>query len=290
MGGPSCAPKADPKGGAGLTFDVGYLISSRAAVLDITAEGAVPGGTSQFTHRYPVEGLWLALSADGRVGDLGVFARGSWLVPANRLSEEFYLFSGATGHRNWSTKIQWYNGDIAGLYPAYGGVSGIGGFRFDSFSTNFGDPAGVSPNFTAARPGDEADLTMTAYIPYVGLVVNLDSVVKFGLIGFPWVPGTVKYSSTFGGTVPGGLRYEASGNLKRSYFLETFAEFGTQVMGGYAGIFGILTYLHTAADVDLDRLGVAVPTSVSYTLTHDRQNWILGGKFALSFNLPYIPY
>jgi len=165
-------------------------------------------------------------------------------------------------------------------------VSGIGGFRFDSFSTNFTDPTPTA-SFGTSTPGDEADVTITAYIPYVGLVVNLDSTVKFGLIGFPYVFGTVKYNETIGG-VP--VRYEFSGNLQDSYFLETFAEFGTQVMGGYAGIFGILTYLHTSSDVDFNRLTAATSTSVPYRITHDRQNWILGGKFALSFNLPYIPY
>jgi len=281
MGGPSCAPKADPKGGAGLALEVGYLTTNPSVSLDFTADQLALGGVRQFQHRYPVQGLWLALSADGRVGDLGVFTRGSWLVPSNKESDEAY--NGTVALRTWGAKTQWYTLEGAGMYPAYGSFAAVGGFRYDAFDTSFSDPVAVGLAFT--NPSDEADVTVRAYIPYFGLVVNQDAALKFGLIGFPYLFGNVKYNQTFGGV----FHFESSGALRNGYFLEAFAEYGAQIMGGYAGIFGTWTYLRASADMDITQAGAAGAPQ-PYTFSMQRQNFIFGGKFALSFNLPYIPF
>jgi len=283
MGGPSCAPKPEPKGGAGLAFEIGYLTTNPNVSLDFTADQIAVLGVNQVQHRYSVQGLWLALSADGRVGDLGVFARGSWLVPSNKESEESY--SGAPGHRTWGAKTQWYTVEGAGMYPAYGSFAVVSGFRYDAFDTSFSDP--FNPVGVVSLPSDEADVTIRAYIPYLGLVVNQDAALKFGLIGFPYLFGNVKYNQTNGGFT----HVEASGALQNGYFVEAFAEWGAQTMGGYAGIFGTWTYVRASSDLDLTPSSpIAAPPAQPFTFSMQRQNFIFGGKFALSFNLPYIPF
>jgi len=276
-----CSPVRDPEAGRGLAVNVGYLSTNRSAVFDLTADPAV-GNVRQVRHAFPVDGLWLALSANGQVGDkLGIFARGSWLVPSNRPSDRTLLFGTTLEPGTWQTNVQWYNADVAGLYPAYGALTVIGGFRFDSFETKFHDRELVDVDDLAT---DVTNVTVTSYIPYVGLMVNQGPALKVGLIGFPYVPGNVKYDHTWGTAV---IRHEATGTLGSSYFLEAFAEYGQRLMGGYFGIFGIWTYLHGISELDVSRtVGIAVSTSGVYKFTADRQNWILGGKFGLNFTSP----
>ncbi|MCA1959995.1 MAG: hypothetical protein LDL33_04285 [Desulfomonile sp.] len=98
-------------------------------------------------------------------------------------------------------------------------------------------------------------MTVTSYIPYIGLMVNQGSALRLGLTGFPYVPGNVKYNHTWG---TAAIRHEATGSLGMSYFPEAFAEYGQRLMGGYVGLFGIWSYLHGISELDVSRtVGVA---------------------------------
>jgi hypothetical protein len=234
-------------------------------------------------YEYPVDGLWLAVSAYRPVGDgFGIFARGSWLVPSHNQADHTYLLTiGTVESRRWRTKVQWYNADIAGTYSPHGALTAIGGFRFDSFDTTFHDR---DVEAVDELPTDVHDLTVTAYIPYVGMMVNQGSALKVGLIGFPYVPGNIKNNRTYGSAV---LRHEATGSLRTSYFLEAFAEYGGQLMGGYVGIFGIWTFFHGNSVLDVTRIvGGGGTTSGQYQFSMNRQNWILGGNFRMNFASP----
>jgi len=279
--GGGCAPDCDPQSGAGLTFYMGYLATNRNAVFDLSADPPV-GIVSSVRHDYPVEGLWLALSASGQVRDgFGIFARGSWLVPSNRQSDRTLVFGGTAEPGTWNTKVQWYNTDIAGTYSPYGVLTLIGGFRFDSFEIKFHDRDLVDANDLVT---DETNVTVASYIPYVGVMLNQGSCLKVGLIGFPYVPGNVKYDHRWGAAV---IRHDATGHFQTSVFMEAFGEYGRPLMGGHVGIFGIWTYLHGSSDLDVTRtIGGGAPSPGLYRFTTDRQSWIFGGNFRLNFTSP----
>ena len=218
-----------------LTFDVGYLGTNR--IVGTSEAQALPilPGVRRIQLRYNLDGMWLALSANSRLGDcLGLYARGSWLAPFNHRAEEVYsggvvVFS---TRRTWATNTQWYTLDVGGTFSCHGGMDVIGGFRFDSFSTNFSDAADAV-GFVSLNT-DTADSTLKSYIPYVGLMVNQCPRLRVGLIGFPYVPGNLTYHETTAGTI----RTETNGNLRNSYFLEAFAEYARDLMGGSIGVFG----------------------------------------------------
>lgn len=294
-GGGCAAPGCDPKLGGGLDFLVGYLDTNRSLVTELSAQGDDFAGLLSLRRSYPVRGLWLALLAHGSLNEnVGVFARGSWLVAQRvRPQHELYTLQGEEnidpGGSDWTAKPQWYNVDAGLLYTfsscgVAGNASFIGGFRFDSLDTTFTR----SQNFfnIAGLPGDNSDLGVTSYIPYVGLMMQQGPAVKVGLIGFPYVPGTVKYKETVGDAEPVASRFSYSGNFRNSYFLEAFAEYGASIPGGSIGIFGIWSYLHARSDVSVsgDWVGLGnLVQSQSFDFNYDRQNWIFGGKAAITF-------
>ena len=73
-------------------------------------------------------------------------------------------------------------------------------------------------------------------IPHVGLMVRSMSsrALRVGCDWIPFVPGYLTYHETTAGTI----RTETNGNLRNSYFLEAFAEYGRDLMGGSIGVFG----------------------------------------------------
>ncbi|AFM24482.1 hypothetical protein [Desulfomonile tiedjei] len=272
---------SDPRLSGGMTFNMGYLATNRGAVFELTADPLV-GTVSSVRHDYPIDGLWLALSASGQIGDgVGIYARGSWLVPSNRQSSRTLVFGGNPEPGTWRTKVQWYNADIAGTCSTSGTLTVIGGFRFDSFEIKFHDRDLVDPDDLAT---DETNVTIMSYIPYAGVMLNSGSALKLGLIGFPYVPGNVEYDHTWGTAV---IRHDGKGSFGNSVFLEAFGEYGRQLMGGHVGIFGIWTYLHGSSSLDVTRtIGGGAPTPGRYRFSTDRQNWIIGGQFAMNFTSP----
>lgn len=276
-----CACVSDPELSGSVAFNIGYLSTNRGAAFELTADQLV-GIVSSVRHVFPVDGVWLALSANGRVGNgVGIYARGSWLVPSNRQSDRTLVFGGFPEPGTWCTKVQWYNADIAGTYSPYGALTAIGGFRFDSFEIKFHDRDLVDPDDLAT---DETNVTIASYIPYVGLMLNQGSALKVGMIGFPYVPGDVKYDHRWGTAV---IRHDARGSFGTSLFLEAFGEYWRQLMGGQVGIFGIWTYLHGSSDLDVTRtVGGGAPTPGYYRFATDRQSWIIGGQFRMHFASP----
>jgi len=158
----------------------------------------------------------------------------------------------------------------------------IGGFRFDSFSTNFSDPANAV-GFVSLNT-DTADSTLNCYIPYVGLMVNQGNRLRVGVIGFPYVPGNIKYHETTAGTI----RTETRGSLRNSYFLEVFGEYAKDFLGGSIGVFGTWSYLSTSSNMTAEaRAGGVLLNTQPYRFTLDRQSYILGAKFSLDFFSPF---
>jgi hypothetical protein len=273
-----------------LAFGVGYLGDPGGTRLDFT-----PGNTfgadlvQNFRHTFPVEGLWLGLSAMIPMSEqMTLMATGSWLFPSNGRSDEEYVFPfGDDGSRTWRSSIQWYTLGIGGAFSIEGPVAVLAGFRYDSFEAGFSDPENVFG--IASLPSDEADFRVSLYMPYVGLMAGLGSTVRVGFIGFPYLPGDVRYGQTVGAADPSTSRAEASGAVSNGYFMEIFAEYGINLMGANIGVFGKWEYLRASASLDIDAAFIglgALTVNDTVDVGFYRQCWTIGGKFALDFVSP----
>jgi len=294
FGGGGFAPGWDTARGGGVDFLAGYATTGRSAVADVTAVdqlfGAWGAGGWNLRHQFPVKGVWLALYGRGAVTDqLGFYAGGTWLVPTNNgRTDATYTYMpffpvAAQTTRNWSILHQWYTLEGGATYSLYGAFAVIGGFRFDSLTTNITDPE--DDVVLLGQKTDEADFRFTAYIPYVGVALSYAPSVRLGVIGFPWFAGNGKYDETFFVFAPS--RAEARWNFRTSQFLEIYADYSRDLYGGSLGIFGKWTWLHSEGTATAGAVPAALGVlPVDFRVSIDRQIWIFGGRFAVNFTSP----
>jgi len=260
--------------------DIGYVCQSHAADLSFEAEGAgfLPLGANGWKQSFPVQGALLGATASFATGGgLTFLGRGTWLFASGGESYENYKFGAGAGERKWGAKPQWWTLEGAAAYGLNGSSAVIGGLRYDSFEVSFDNPS----NYTiAGLPTDQADLRFSAWIPFAGVVAKHGG-AKFGLVGSPWLPGSLKYGQTLGGT---GVRYDGSGAMQSGYLLEAFGEYAVNLAGVSAGLYAKWTLAHGTTKITADRLGGTESDTFSVSL--ERQNWILGASAAMSFYSP----
>ena len=293
---------------AGASLMVGYSTDRRGVTFGLNAEGAGNLGIFGFarylgnTRSYPVRGVWLGGNLPVSLSEaLSVDLSGAYFLPTNReiLEVQDWQIAGflpVQPHQEWTTNIKWWNLSGEGIYQLSGNFAFVGGFRFDSFRSAFNGEAPPSIIPGAGLPGDRSDLDVFTYLPYLGATVSQDwgsGQLKTRLIGFPYVPGTVKFSTTRNTTLfifDIFDRFEASGAFRSGYFIEVSAEYGVRFGGLLASLFTQYDLLHGLARVELDRtqelfLG-GKSTEAAYSLSFDRRVWTVGGKFELVFASP----
>jgi len=289
----------------GLSAEGGWLGYFRKGLV-LNAEGG-PFFTNsgvQVSQELPVEGPWFALELSASPNPrFSGYLKGTWLIPTNRSSsEEFDRISiWPPEGRQLSTSTQWYTLEGAGIYwGLYSGLGIIGGFRYDSYCTAFSNPTLF--DFTGMGSlSDEADLTMNLYLPFVGLVLDQGS-VQLGFIGFPTVIGELKYGTTYGGAsfAGGWMRGDLGASFNGGYFVELFAQWGTELdigpgalSSGNLSLFAKYSYLHGWATPDESFSSVGAPAAslggptaneVSFGLL--RETYTIGARLDLAFSLP----
>ena len=158
----------------------------------------------------------------------------------------------------------------------------MAGFRYEHFSVRFDNP---SDNFgIVSTTGDEADLTINSYLPFVGLQTTAGgpaSNVCVRFIGFPWAPGDVTHSET--GISGLGSRIDSKGNWNRSYFWEIFAEYNRNVAANMGfGAFFRWNVLHGQTELSATPpSGLAVSSDASF----DRNTMTFGGSFSIQVSI-----
>jgi len=271
-----------PAGLASVGADVAYVGYPRSTTVEFTAQGPGIGGTVAIKHGIPLQGIRVSGDTSYTLNDrLTVMGAATWLFPWAGESDE--LYNGGAAERKWSSKPQWWTIEGAGAFAMNGSTAFLGGLRYDSFEVNFNNASDI--NGILGLASDEADLRLTSWIPFVGVLAH-HGAAKFGLLGTPWLLGSAKYGQTIGGT---NVRYNGSGNIKSGYFLEAFGEYGMNMAGAAVALFVKWTCVHGTSTLDLDR-DPSIPgpaTTDTFDLSVDRQNWIFGATASLSFYTPF---
>lgn len=277
-----CGEKLCP---AGLELDVGYLWGHRGMTFGFDAKGPLIAGVdaaNRFT--YPLEGLWLGLTAQTRLKDgLGVILRGTWLVPSNQRVQEEFVVPGVAfvPSREWGTKTQYYTLDAAAVYPFCAPFNVLGGFRFDSLVTDFKDPKRET-DYGNSLPTDRAEVSFTGYIPYVGVGINYGQALRLSFVGTPILWGELKIRETIG---VGVQSWEWNSALRNGYFMEASAEYGMGVGVGRAALLAKWTYLHATSRSATGTFQGG--GSGDFSMNLDRQNYLLAGSFTVPLASPW---
>ena len=179
-GGPGACGPAGPRLFEPLTFYVGWMETVQKAGWSFADPN--PGGLFGGKHNFDVSGLWLGLEQKINLTETcGVDLDGWVLIPSNRRGSELeagvatvVVGGGPTtttiavpGGRTWNTRAEWWYLDAAATCAFCTPFKAIAGFRYEHFSVRFDNP---SDNFgIVSTTGDEADLTINSYLPFVGL-------------------------------------------------------------------------------------------------------------------------
>lgn len=289
------------------TVYAGYLYKDRGVGLKFDAEGGQNlAGLTNFRHDYDLNGIWLQLLLPVQITEgFCLTLGGSHLFPIDSSSEEtngqsreVYTFVAGvqSDRRNWDTDIQWWNVTAAATMDVFDPVKVIGGFRWDSFMTNFSDPTLPAVGTVAGGVADEADVTVNQFLPFFGSVVTLpvtcESVVKGSALFFPTMIGDWKYGQTLGAAVPTPARIMGEGTFNSGYFLETMLEAVAKYDNATIGAFCKVEWAHGKSNETLSipfvgGLDQAFPPA-EFEVEIDRRHWVWGLRASYALTMPSI--
>jgi hypothetical protein len=262
---------------------LGYLYKEHGAELQIQNNGPTTAGSTTFTRNdFDLQGIWLELALPMSINEnMGLILTGAHLFTLQPTSVQSYSLAGApSAARQWTPDLQWWEVNAAGSYQFLPSLSGIMGFRWTYFGSNFNNPTNqsglINPN------ADSATLTTNAYIPYSGILIenkpDCRSVIKIAAYGSPILPGDFSYTENINlNQAPTSI--SPKGLFSCGYFFEGFSEYSMRrdlwSMGGFVKF----TAVHSERSLGANVGGVNTPVDIYL----DRRNWIFGGKMGYTF-------
>ncbi len=261
---------------------VGYLYKDHGAGVNIQLnDGGDVLGINSTRNDFTLQGVWLELAAPVALSqNLGFFLSVAHLFPVQTTALESYQLVDGAAKREWNPDIQWWEVDTALTCHLCPALTGIAGFRWSSFMVNFGTPTN-QVNFSTSP--DQAQLTVNAYIPLLGLALKCDptcnSSFKAAFLGFPALPGDLDFQETLTPTETVSTRFAGATNYRSGYFYEALAEASTRMGAWSLGALVRFDAIHTNRTRDFTLDDIARTADVLF----DRRNWIFGGKIGFVF-------
>ncbi|MFH0960765.1 MAG: hypothetical protein V1897_18935 [Pseudomonadota bacterium] len=291
-------PGAIPSFSSQPTVFVGYLTPNKSTTFSLGNSASNTFNIRSLEQTLNIQGIWTEFSLPVKSsGPLGLVLDFGYLFPINRQSEETYnLNASGFASRTWDTSSQLWNLSVAITYHFLPSVTGVLGFRYESFMTNYTDYYNEVPKTLDFNPNALAgtDFNFSGYIPFFGAVVDgsLGSAAcfKIGAIGFPALPGSFVYNEVIGSQNPtytndsNGIK--TSNEFSSGYFLEAFGEVSRPInwwarLGAfikYNGVWGRATMDVNTNVWELDKM-----QHNQAVATFQRSSWIFGGSVSASF-------
>jgi hypothetical protein len=268
-------------------LSVGYMFPSGPTTLKLDLKGREAYSIKKLTQSYKLQGLWTELAIPIRTpSPLSFEIGGAYLFSANNRSTETYTTNSGGEERSWRTGTQmWYFQALA-TYQITPSISGILGFRYDSFVTQFSEPANVVGTRTILF--HTADFTVNADIPFFGLEYSrrflYGSAINAGIIGLPAFPCDFVHRETRENI----RKLSFNDGSDSGYFLEAWAGLSFPISPWLqAGAFSkyIGANAKAVADLSLSWPGDQKTEELLYEteVTFDRGVWIVAGFVTTSF-------
>lgn len=274
-----------------VSISTGYW-GGKGVDFSFSAPNIWPGSVTQLSQQYPMRGIGL----DGLIrvrtpGPLGVTLGASYVFCFQSTSEETAQNAGtASLVRSWEAQLQSGSVDFAWTLTLRPSVTWMLGVRYENFQTNFLNPnAGFGTERSALNT---ANITVNAWNPYLGLVYcsaleSLGLDFRVGVIGSPWVLGSVDYMELVSnGLQIGGQRvplFPASNQIGQGYLVEFFGDCAVGYFRGIRlGAYGKYQMMRAVTNVNVGERNGNVP-DVFYRFDFQKQIWGAGGSFTVFF-------
>lgn len=237
-------------------------------------------------YRSDMSSVYLGASLPVHLGNNGTLVlSASAAIPSTNQGEE-YQFVPAYRSRAWDAGVYWGTVEALLAYPV-GGVSLLGGFRWDTRQYSWKNPSiGAGPWASSANT-DTLQLTLNSYLPFFGLAVNLDG-LSIGVIGLPIIIGEFEQRQTQNGLGP--RAFEVSGKLDEGYFVEIFFEYAlpfpavsTTGFNTSLSIFGKFNALE-GKTIETTAMGRPPVNIWPYRFVFRHRVFVVGGKAEIEFD------
>jgi hypothetical protein len=276
---------------SGASFSVGWMTTPQK--IHLGYDGLVPPGACVSTYFvYPLNGVQVGASLPIRLGTKdGLNVYGSYFIADSpRVNQEITWTNNPPGIRVWrDSDTEWHKVGGEALYWMSGQTALVGGFRYESLLTNFSDP---DPNYIFTVSTMQAQTTITAYEPYVGIRLR-QGVGPGGLsvqvVGFPYLFATIEHLNTCNNR---GVPFAHTGRQTSSkgFFLEVSAECRFRLLQSMevAGFVDWNVYQgHTPMTIERHEGGpIPAVTEATVSWSHRISSFTVGGKVEMSWNLP----
>jgi hypothetical protein len=274
------------------SFDVGWrTVPNR---IHIGYDGLVlPGACISSFFVYPLSGVQVGGSLPIRLADqYALRAYGSYLIAHNsQAGQELTWTNNPPGVREWRrSNTQWYTAGGEMLYRISGEMALVGGFRLESFLTNFSDP---NPDYLFTISSMNAQTTLTVYEPYVGVRLRQSQEprgLSLQVVGFPFLFATIQHLNVCNNH---GTPYAHTGsrNASKGFFLEISAEYRLGLFRGVeaAGFVDWNVYQgHCPMTIERHEGGLTpAVTTGTVAWSHHISSLAVGAKVETSWNLPF---
>jgi hypothetical protein len=290
-------------GSMGLSAYTGYFGGRRGADISFSASDQPAGSVQSLRQQFDLQGLSGDMLVPIRCGRMVGLAVGFGFSACFQvMSEETVNRVAATPlSRTWQVQPQGGNVHANVTLDLNSSLLGLVGFRYENFQTNFRGPS-ASLTVPADNP-DSAALSLSAYIPIVGLVYRTPPSIsglnaQFGAVGFPFLLSSVDYRETFaagldvgGKIVPG---FHGANTLTKGGFIDLFGDVSTTTVGGVqVGAYFKYEFLRTSGNILIGQ-GSPPPGTpdndpfhqiphITYSMDFQRRMWGVGGRAAISF-------
>lgn len=276
----------------GAVLNIGYMGGNRSLVAGYTGL-VLPGACVSSYFVYDLKGL--LLSASLPVADTKKFfgtIRGTYLFSTDVSSEQeiTWLFF-PTGTRTWNqAKSTFFKLEGEAGYPVDDSYSFIGGIRWESLSTNFGDP---DPSYYFTISAMESGLAIGIYQPFVGASYRQTlggKLLSVRLAGFPVMLATLEHFNTCNNN---GEPFAHVGrqDIRSGYFLEASCEIRATNFSGFdIGAFINWELYRGTCIMNLERRAMGPPQTVSaadVNFLYNRSSFTIGANAVMPFSLPF---
>ena len=271
---------------------IGYMLPIGSDNLSITAVRPGPGSKRlDLRQTSKIQGVWTELIIPVKSAmPIGFTATFGYLFPADYKPLESYSVEGQILERNWSTSTTVINAKFSIDYTFSESLTGILGFQYDSYMSNFIDPENEKGNGGYFNKSQGAQINVTGGSPFLGLMYDRgfwsNMRLKTYFIGFPGIPSLMTYEESLGPDYENSLKLREE--ISSGYFFEGFAQVSTPVWraisaGGFAKYreFSGKVSEADAADPNDSKTDKKNPGSADVSFL--RSNWIFGGVISATF-------
>lgn len=276
----------------GAALNIGYMGGNRSLAAGYTGL-VLPGACVSSYFVYDLKGL--LLSASLPVLDMKKFfgtIRGAYLFSTNvSADQEITWLHLPTGTRTWNLATSTFfklEGEVG--YPVDDLYSFIGGLRWESLSTNFGDP---DPSYYFTISAMESGLGIGIYQPFVGVSLQQklgNKLLLVRLAGFPVMLATLEHFNTCNNN---GEPFAHVGrqDIRSGYFLESSCEMRATTFSGFdIGTFINWELYRGTCIMNLERRAMGPPetvTSADVDFIYNRSSITIGANAVMPFSLPF---